>query len=86
VDTEGKVYLSASVGSVDTWVLGPIYSDGRVRGDSLSMTFTTDREKSLLGSSSSGLPKLPFFERARPQYENEGAASFVHMKDYARGM
>ncbi|KAL2176487.1 pectin lyase fold/virulence factor [Thermothelomyces heterothallicus CBS 202.75] len=85
VDTQGKVYLSASVGSVDTWVLGPVYSDGRVRGDSLSMTFTTDREKSLLGSSSSGLPKLPFFERARPQYENEGAASFVHMKDYARG-
>ncbi|KAK4141141.1 pectate lyase superfamily protein-domain-containing protein [Dichotomopilus funicola] len=85
VDTEGKVYLPASVGSVDTWVLGPIYSDSRVRGDSLSMTFTTDREKSLLGSSRSGLPKLPFFERARPQYENEGAASFVHMKDYAKG-
>jgi hypothetical protein len=86
VDTEGKSYLAASVGSVDTWVLGPIYSDGRVRGDSLSMSYVTPREKSLLGSSVSGLPKAPFFERARPQYGGEGAGSFVHMKDYAKGI
>lgn len=85
VDTEGKSYLAASVGSVDTWVLGPIYSDGRVRGDSLSMSFDTPREESLLGSSISGLPKAPFYERPRPQYESEGAGSFVHVKDYAKG-
>jgi hypothetical protein len=84
-DNQGKVYLAGSVGTVDTWVLGPIYSDSSARGVSLGMSFNTPREDSLLGNADSALLKKPFFERSKPQYENVAAGAFVHMKDHATG-
>ena len=84
-DNQGKVYLAGSVGIVDTWVLGPIYSDSSIRGVALGMSYNTSRESTLLGNSDASLPKRPFFERAKPQYESVDAGSFVHVKDYAKG-
>jgi hypothetical protein len=85
-DNQGKVYLAGNVGTVDTWALGPICSDSSARGVSLGMSFNTPREDSLLGDADSALPRKPFFERPKPQYENVDAGSFVHMKDHAAGI
>jgi hypothetical protein len=87
VDTNGKVYLDGGVGSVDTWALGPLYFSAALQGKSLGYSFTTSREYTLTDDANtlSGLPKSMFFERAKPQYEDTPASSFVHMKDYAAG-
>jgi hypothetical protein len=86
VDTAGKVYLAGSVGSVDTWVLGPLYFAAAQQGNSLGYSYSTPREQTLVETNTlSGLPKGMFFERAKPQYESTPASSFVNMKDYAAG-
>jgi hypothetical protein len=87
IDTNGKSYLAGNVGSVDTWVLGPLYFEAAKQGNSLGFQYSTPRESTLVSDSNSlgGLPKPMFFERAKPQYEDKPASSFVHMKDYATG-
>ncbi|KAL2372532.1 hypothetical protein RJZ57_003006 [Blastomyces gilchristii] len=84
-DNEGKVYLAGSVLSVDTWAIGPVYFDISQRDYTLGMDFTTKRESTLLADQSTSLPKAPFFERQKPQYEAIPASKFVHMKDHAKG-
>ncbi|PGH12173.1 hypothetical protein AJ79_04468 [Helicocarpus griseus UAMH5409] len=84
-DNQGKVYLAGNVGSVDTWAVGPVYFDIAQRDFTLGMTFDTPRESTLLGNAVSPLPKAPFFERPKPQYESVPTSSFVHMKDHATG-
>lgn len=83
-DTAGKVYLSGSKSSVNTWVLGRIYVDQGLK-NVLSDEFETKREPTLLGSNPLGLPQAPYFERAKPQYETASASSFVHMQQFCRG-
>ncbi|EEH47201.2 uncharacterized protein PADG_03299 [Paracoccidioides brasiliensis Pb18] len=84
-DNQGKVYLAGSVGSINTWALGPVYFDSSQRDFTLGMSFDTSRESTLLADRLSALPKAPFFERPRPQYEGVPVSDFVHMKDYAKG-
>ncbi|OJD12350.1 hypothetical protein AJ78_07043 [Emergomyces pasteurianus Ep9510] len=84
-DNLGKVYLAGSVGSVDTWSLGPGYFDIAQRDYSLGMSYTTSREATLLAERLSPLPKMPFFERPKPQYQTVPVTTFVHMKDHAKG-
>ena len=78
IDTKGKTWLQGSVGSVDTFVLGPLYKD-------LNRTFTygsqlsTLRVPELLGLKN-GLPKPIFLERIRPQYNDLPASQFISVK------
>jgi hypothetical protein len=80
-DTKNTVFLSGAVESIDTWVLGNMYLDPPEKLTALSNTFNTPREESLL-SESRNLPKLPFFERSKPQYENINATRFIHVRDF----
>ncbi|RHZ43076.1 uncharacterized protein CDV56_100636 [Aspergillus thermomutatus] len=50
------------------------------RDVSLGYSFTTPQKSPLVGASN-GLPKSPFFERAKPQYEDLDASAFIHVKD-----
>lgn len=84
-DNTGTVYLAGSVGSVDTWALGPVYFAGAERLYALGTTFATTRQPTLLGKAN-GLPKQPYFERSKPQYVTSAPDDFVHMKSYAKGM
>ncbi|PGH35768.1 hypothetical protein GX50_01351 [[Emmonsia] crescens] len=84
-DNQGKVYLAGSVRSVNTWALGPVYFDISQRDYTLGMSFNTAREATLLTDRLASLPKAPFFERPKPQYETIPASKFVHMKDHAKG-
>jgi hypothetical protein len=80
-DTNGKEYVEGGPSSVDTWTLGPVYFRGTTRDVSLGYSFTTPRKSPLVGVSN-GLPKRPFFERAKPQYEDLDASAFIHVKDH----
>jgi hypothetical protein len=84
VDSNGKVYLSGSTSSIDTWVLGPVYFASQSRQFSLGMSYASPREITLTTASNglTGLPKQPYFERAKPQYETVSASQFVHVKDH----
>jgi hypothetical protein len=75
-DTSGATLLAAS-SSIDQWVVGPVYE-----GSTSDRTFAKGmkvgqyrREHSLLDA------KGNYFERARPQYEDQPASAFVHTKD-----
>ncbi|EDN10761.1 predicted protein [Histoplasma mississippiense (nom. inval.)] len=57
VDNQGKVYLC--------WER----SKSRYMGSWTGMSFSTKREPTLVTDGSTFLPKAPFFERAKPQYE-----------------
>lgn len=78
IDKTGKTWLAGSVGSVDTFVLGPIYDDLK-RQFTFGTQFTTPRQSGLVGPPV-GLPKPMYFERIRTQYENLPASQFVSMK------
>jgi hypothetical protein len=75
-DTSGATLLAAS-SNIDQWVAGPIYE-----GSTTSRTFSTGakigqyrREHSLLDSQGN------YFERAKPQYEDQPPSAFLHTKD-----
>ncbi|KAG4428636.1 hypothetical protein IFR05_015880, partial [Cadophora sp. M221] len=78
IDNKGKQWLAGSVGSVGTFVLGPVY-------DNLKRTFTfgtqinSPRPKGLLGSDT-GLPRPIFLEHIRPQYADLPSSQFISMK------
>ena len=78
-DTTGKTLLSGA-SSVLNWVIGPVYN-GTKRTWSSGQSLDQLRELSLLGTLGGGLPNVPYFERAKPQYESSGTGDFVHLKD-----
>lgn len=82
-DNSGKAWLSG-VNSVDTFVLGPAYFNPSKREFTFGTQTTTQRITGLTGGSAS-LPKVPYFERAKPQYTNVAASGFVQMKQFAKG-
>ena len=78
-DTTGKTLLtgSASSATIDQWVAGPVYE-----GSTTARTFSTGgkvgnfrRHSTLLDA------KGAYFERPKPQYEDQGIGSFLHVKD-----
>lgn len=62
--------------------MGRIYTK-QEQSESLSNFFQTSRVRELTGSNPLGLPKAPYFERAKPQYTEGG--SFVHMLQFTAG-
>ncbi|CAD0107894.1 unnamed protein product [Aureobasidium uvarum] len=75
-DTTGATLLAAS-SSIDQWVVGPVY-EGSTTGRTFSQGAKVGqyrREHSLLDA------KGNYFERARPQYEDQPTSAFVHTKD-----
>jgi Pectate lyase superfamily protein len=79
VDTTGKTWLPGSVGSVDTFVLGPDY-DGLNRQFTFGKQFTTPRLPGLTVPILNGFPKPIYFENSRKQYENVPASQFISVK------
>lgn len=75
-DADGATILEGG-STVGNWVFGPVY-------DGVDRTWSN-------GSVHDHLPILPlydvggYFERARPQYEDQSTGSFVHLRDYATG-
>ncbi|KAJ0340197.1 hypothetical protein COL922a_003629 [Colletotrichum nupharicola] len=83
-DTTGKTLLDGS-SSVLSWVLGPIYN-GTERTWSSGSSHEWMGILPLLGEKTiDGLPNLPYFNKAKPQYEGHSAGDFIHLKDYAEG-
>jgi hypothetical protein len=86
-DKKSVIHDSAVPGGqklVDTWTMGHMYADHTLdsRADLESQTPRVD---SLLGDNPLKLPKRPFFERAKPQYENASPTDFIHVKDSCKG-
>ncbi|KAJ3959796.1 hypothetical protein N0V92_003558 [Colletotrichum tropicale] len=83
-DTTGKTLLDGS-SSVLSWVLGPIYN-GTERTWSSGSSHEWMGILPLLGEKTiDGLPNLPYFDKAKPQYESHSTGDFIHLKDYAKG-
>lgn len=78
-DTNGKTLLSGAKGVVN-WVMGPVYN-GTVRSWTSGESRDQLRDLTLLGPQTTGMTSIPYFERARPQYEGHSASEFVHLKD-----
>ncbi|KAL2141294.1 hypothetical protein VTI28DRAFT_2528 [Corynascus sepedonium] len=82
-DNAGKVWLEGSVGTVDTYTIGPAFysEDNGSGGFVLGQSSETPRLDTLTGPSN-GLPKAPYFSREKPSYEG---ATIVQMKWHAKG-
>ncbi|KAI1810628.1 pectate lyase superfamily protein-domain-containing protein [Poronia punctata] len=75
-DTAGKTLLSSS-GLIDQWALGPIY-EGSTSARSFSQggkIGSYRRDVSLLDGQGK------YFQRAKPQYEDQAVSAFMHTKD-----
>ncbi|OIW25494.1 pectin lyase-like protein [Coniochaeta ligniaria NRRL 30616] len=76
-DTSGAILLAGTVGRVDHWALGPIYSGAGTRSFSMGGKVGSYlRAQQLIQSDGS------YFERAKPQYEARPVGDFVHVKDF----
>lgn len=84
-DTNQKVWLSGSVGNVDTFSLGPLFVNSATGEFSLGKTSSTPRIGSLTAPTAEHFPKQPYFRRSKPQYAGTGRA-VVQMKLYCKGM
>ena len=76
-DTTGATLLASSP-VIDQWVVGPVYE-----GSTTARTFSMGgkignyrRHSTLLD------PQGNYFERPRPQYEDQATSMFVHTKDF----
>ena len=81
----GGMILSGTIGALDLLVNGVIYDDSATRTPAIRSRLTMPRSKELVGNFGGPFPKSPYFERARPQYEDVSPEGFVHMKSYAKG-
>ncbi|KAF1850325.1 glycoside hydrolase family 55 protein [Cucurbitaria berberidis CBS 394.84] len=80
-DASGNIILASSA-HIDQWVAGPTYSPKREFSMGKSTTYT--RQPFLLDPS--GGTNVPYFERAKPQYEDRSVGDFVNIKNFgARG-
>jgi len=74
-----------SVTAVESLTVGRVYSDTTLDKENVKESKTT-RVKSLLGTANPlKLPKNPYAERQKPQYEAFQASNFVHVKDTCKG-
>lgn len=80
-DTEGKTWVDGSVGSIDTYSLGPTFSKTSKGTYSMGNQFKTPRVESLT-KPTGGLPKPAYFSKRRPEYEG---AKIVQMKHSTKG-
>ena len=79
IDTDGKIWLPGIVGSVDTFVIGPTYQNGK-REFAMGTQSQTTRQPSLVVASQDGFPKPMYLENKRPQYEGLSVSQFVSVK------
>jgi hypothetical protein len=83
VDTEGMSYLDTN-SDIDTFVLGRIYVDQN-KLTALSVAYQTKRDPLMVGDNPLRLPKSPYFERPKPQYDYHSPAQFRHVRDSCKG-
>ncbi|KAH8901136.1 pectin lyase-like protein [Thozetella sp. PMI_491] len=79
-----RSYLAGSTANIDTWVQGRVYS-GNTDNAVVPGAYSNPRDSVMVGANPNGLPKAPYFERAKPQYETVPASSFIHMKSSCKG-
>lgn len=76
-DTAGATLLAASP-LIDQWAVGPVYE-----GATNARTFSKGGKIGKYRRHSSLLdPQGNYFERARPQYEDQATSAFMHTKDF----
>jgi hypothetical protein len=77
-DTTGATLLAASSALIDEWAVGPVYE-----GSASARTFSKGGKIGSYRRHSSLLdPEGAYFERAKPQYEDQAITQFVHVKDF----
>jgi hypothetical protein len=79
-DTNGKTLLSGAKSVSGGWAMGPVYNDtdrSWIAGEYRDQL----RDITLLGERPDGMSNVPYYERAKPQYETKSAGDFVHLKD-----
>jgi glucan 1,3-beta-glucosidase len=79
VATDGRVWLPGIVESVDTFVIGPTYQNGK-RDFAMGVQSQTPRQRSLVIAAQDGFQKPMYLENKRPQYEHLSASQFVSVK------
>ena len=73
--------------SIDMLTVGRTYSDTKLDDEKGVREFSHLRVDNLVESRNPwGLPKKPYAERSKPQYEARSADFFVHLKDFCKGM
>ncbi|KAH8898657.1 pectin lyase-like protein [Thozetella sp. PMI_491] len=72
--------------SIDVLTIGRAYSDTKLNDEKGAREFSNPRIDSLVDANNPwGLPKKPYAERAKPQYESFHVSDFVHVKDSCKG-
>ncbi|KAK6523242.1 hypothetical protein TWF694_006132 [Orbilia ellipsospora] len=82
-DTNGRVYLQGGTTSIHSWILGPSYADQN--SNTRTFEFGTSQDISrpddlTTGDNPFGFSIKPFFERAKPQYEDVPWSKFISVK------
>jgi len=79
--------FSSNRKAVDMLTVGRTYQDAKLEEEQKIREFSSQRVKGLLGSRNPwDLPKQPYAERPKPQYEGFSVGDFVHVKDSCKGM
>jgi hypothetical protein len=77
-DTTGATLLAASSALIDEWAVEPVYE-----GSTSACTFSKGRKIGSYQRHSSPLdPEGAYFERAKPQYEDQAIIQFTHVKGF----
>lgn len=85
-DGSKKGRVSRGKKKFDLLVVGRTYDEAKLGGKFGEVTeATTFRPSGLTGDNPLGLPKKPFFERQKPQYEGSSPSDFVHAKNSCKG-
>ncbi|KAK1750487.1 pectate lyase superfamily protein-domain-containing protein [Echria macrotheca] len=72
--------------AIDMLTVGRSYVDSKLDDEKGIKEFASSRVDDLVTwNNPDGLPKLPYGERPKPQYEDRSASDFVHVKDSCKG-
>ena len=89
IDSSNHVWLSGTVGVVDTWTMGRTYFTPSNGSYTFGQSFSTPRTAVLTAAKntlSGSLPKNQYLTIPKPQYETFSASNVVQMKWFAKGM
>ena len=76
-DTDGNTILEGNQ-DVDNWILGPVYQGSKRSWSAGTKMDPAEPSRQVLDGDS-------YLERQKPQYRDESASNFIHLKDYAKG-
>ena len=78
--------FSSNPKAIDMLTVGRTYQDTKLEEEQKAREFSSQRVEGLLALRNPwGLPKQPYAERSKPQYEGFADDAFVHVKDSCKG-